>query len=156
MGVTWSLGQYSIYLDGTLVYSGNGLGKAMPLKANGLFVIGQKLTSTSGTFDESKSFSGNLSQVNIWNYDFLSAADVDIQLISQSCSNAVGNIINWSALRERASEMVVKEQARSCKPLRNSKSYYKSCNYVMLQSKQFRFFSECFAESVFAEKIAFI
>ena len=138
MGVTWFLGQYSIYLDGTLVYSGSGLGPGKPLRANGVFAIGQKLSSTSGTFYSGNSFSGKLSQVNMWDYDFISTPGVNMTLISQSCSNPVGNIINWSALQDLARGKVVKEQPRSCKPLRNSKFYYRACNEIKVQSELLR------------------
>ena len=131
MGVTWSLDQYSIYLDGTLVYSGSGLGSGKPLRPNGVFAIGQGLLSTNGTFHSSNSFSGKLSQVNVWNYDFISTPGVNMTLISQSCSNPVGNIINWSALQDLASGLVVKEQSRSCMPLRNSK--FRDCNDTRVQ-----------------------
>jgi hypothetical protein len=123
VGITWFLGQYSIYLDGTLVYSGSDLGSGVPLRANGVFAIGQNLSNTSGNFHSGNSFSGKLSQVNMWDYDCISTSGVNMTLISQSCSNPVGNIINWSALQDLARGKVVKEQPRSCKPLRNSKFY---------------------------------
>ena len=138
MGIIWFLGQYSIYLDGTLVYSGSGLGPGTPLRANGVFAIGQNLSSTNGTFYSGNSFSGKLSQVNMWDYDYISTPGVNMTLISQSCSNPVGNIINWSALQHRARGNVVKEQPRSCKPLRNSKFYYRACNEIKVQSELLR------------------
>ena len=128
--LAWSLGQYPIYLDGTLIYSGVARGRntplPLPLKANGVFAIGQKLLSTDGTFDLDYSFTGKLSQVNVWNgyVDIARMASV-----SQSCLNHVGNIINWSSLRGRASKAVVKEQRSSCRPLRNSKCCFASSNY---------------------------
>ena len=131
VGVTWSthvvrsLDQYSIYLDGILIYNGEALGLNMPLKAYGVFAIGQKLLSTNGTFNLTNSFSGKLSQVNVWNYDAISH-DVVRTTLSQSCLNDVGNIINWSALRDRASKAVVKEQRSSCMPLRNSRCCFRS------------------------------
>ncbi|CAB3983413.1 Hypothetical predicted protein, partial [Paramuricea clavata] len=123
VGITWSLGQYSIYLDGTLVYTGSGLGPGTPLRANGVFAIGQRLLSTSGNFHSGNSFSGKLSQVNMWDYDYISTSGVNMKLISQSCSNIEGNVINWSALQDLARGNVVKEQPRSCKPLRNNPEY---------------------------------
>ena len=138
MGITWSLGHYSIYLDGTLVYSGSGLGPGTPLRANGVFAIGQKLSNTSGTFHSGNSFSGKLSQVNMWDYDFISTPGVNMTLISQSCSNIVGNIINWSALQDLVRGNVVKEQPRSCKPLRNSKFYYRAYNEIRVLSEILR------------------
>jgi hypothetical protein len=138
VGIIWFLGQYSIYLDGTLVYSGSDLGSGEPLKANGVFAIGQNLSSTNGTFHRGNSFSGKLSQVNMWDYDYISTSGVNMTLISQSCSNIVGNIINWSALQDLARGKVVKEQPRSCKPLRNSKFYYRACNVIKVQSELLR------------------
>ena len=138
MGIIWFLGQYSIYLDGTLVYSGSGLGPGTPLRANGVFAIGQNLSSTNGTFYSGNSFSGKLSQVNMWDYDYISTSGVNMTLISQSCSNIVGNIINWSALQDLARGNVVKEQPRSCKPLRNSKFYYRAYNEIRVLSEILR------------------
>jgi hypothetical protein len=138
VGIIWFLGQYSIYLDGTLVYSGSDLGPGTPLRANGVFAIGQKLSNTSGNFHSGNSFSGKLSQVNMWDYDYISTSGVNMTLISQSCSNIVGNIINWSALQDLVRGKVVKEQPRSCKPLRNSKFYYRACNEIKVQSELLR------------------
>ena len=132
MGVTWSthdvgsLDQYSIYLDGTLVYSGKDSGSNMSLKANGVFTIGQKLLSTNGTVDCDNSFSGKLSQINVWNYDVVSKDNVSMKLLSQNCCNNVGNVINWSTVLNKASEAVVIKQRSSCNPLRDSECCFKS------------------------------
>ena len=132
VGVTWStydvgsLGQYSIYLDGTLVYSGKGSGSKMPLKANGVFAIGQRLLSTNGTLNAAKSFSGKLSQINVWSYDVTSKNNISMKLLSQNCSNNAGNIINWSTVLNKASEAVAIKQRSSCNPLRDSKCCFES------------------------------
>ncbi|XP_028398842.1 sushi, von Willebrand factor type A, EGF and pentraxin domain-containing protein 1-like [Dendronephthya gigantea] len=64
LGVSWSrLGNYTIFLDSTLVYSGDGLGSNVPLKSGGAFVVGQKLGSSDGNSESS--FSGKLSAVNV-------------------------------------------------------------------------------------------
>lgn len=123
MGLTWFLGNYSIYLDGTLIYSGHGLGSALPLKADGIFAIGQKLLNTNGSFDNKSSFSGKLSQLNIWN-SYIFFSHLDMNSMSQSCSNAFGSIINWSTLVDWMSGMIIKEHPSSCKPLRNSKKIF--------------------------------
>ena len=118
----WSEDRYSIYLDGVLIYSGESVGSK--LKANGVFAIGQKLLSSNGTFDLENSFSGKLSQLNVWDYDVMSQDNVSMS--TTSCFNDAGNIINWTALQDRASEAVVKEQRSSCMPLRNGKCCFKS------------------------------
>ncbi|XP_028397244.1 neuronal pentraxin-2-like [Dendronephthya gigantea] len=120
VGVSWSLGKYAIFLDGTLVYSGNDLGSSLPLKAGGVFVVGLKLKSTNGT--PKHSFSGKLSQLNVWSEFLSTAADVEKKFTNQSCLNIeFGDVINWSSLKDRYGDMVVKEQPSSCKPLRKSK-----------------------------------
>lgn len=118
VGVTWSLGIYDVSLDDTLVYSGDNLGSGQPLKANGIFVI-------------ESSFSGKLSQLNVWS-DVLSAATyLDIKSITQSCLNdEVGDVISWSSLQDSHGGIVVKEQISSCKPLRKSKLVKNSCNFA--------------------------
>ena len=121
VGVSWSLGKYAIFLDDTLVYSGDGLGLNVPLKPGGAFVVGQKLENTDET---SRSlFSGKLSQLNVWSV-FMLADAAEMKFLNQSCSNnASGNVINWSSLENscNSASMVVKEQPSSCKPLRKSK-----------------------------------
>ena len=121
MGAWWSLGEYAIFLDSTLVYRGSHLGAKVPLKACGVFVIGQKLQSTNGTFNSP--FSGKLSQLNVLRDFGKSAADLDWEFTNKICSNnATGNVINWGSLHHSYSGMVVKEQPSLCKSLRKSKS----------------------------------
>ncbi|XP_028408358.1 uncharacterized protein LOC114530936 [Dendronephthya gigantea] len=122
VGAWWSLGEYAIFLDSTLVYSGDHLGSMVPLKAGGIFVIGQKLQSTTGTFNSS--FSGKLSQLSVWRDFHSSVADLARKFTNRNCSNnAFGDIINWSSLKHSYSGMIVKEQPSLCKPLRKNPNY---------------------------------
>ena len=118
MGVTWSLGNYAIYLDGISVYSGDGFGEATPLAGAGEFHIGQVPDSSTGDFDLEKSFGGNLSQLNVWN-EILTADQ--ISSTSKSCFNEVGNLFNWSTVVEKKHGAVYKESPNPCKALRQSK-----------------------------------
>ncbi|XP_028408473.1 uncharacterized protein LOC114531032 isoform X2 [Dendronephthya gigantea] len=123
VGASWSLGKYAIFLDGTLVYTGDGLGLGVPLKAGGVFVIGQKLESAGET--PNGSFSGKLSQLNVWS-EFLTVSpdDVEINSTNRRCSsNQVGNIFIWNSFKDTKSDKVVKEQPSSCKPLQKNPKY---------------------------------
>lgn len=104
-----------------MVYSDESPCLNRSLKANGVFAIGQKLLSTNRSFAADNSFSGKLSQINVWNYDVVSKDNVSMALTSQNCSKNAGNILNWSSLQDKASEAVVKEVRSSCTPLRDSK-----------------------------------
>ncbi|XP_028408476.1 uncharacterized protein LOC114531033 [Dendronephthya gigantea] len=123
VGASWSLGEYAIFLDGTLVYTGDGFGWGEPLKAGGVFVIGQKLKRADETSEGS--FSGKLSQLNVWS-EFLTVSpdDVEMKTPNQSCSsNPSGNVFSWNSLEDTQSDKVVKEQPSSCKPLRKNPKY---------------------------------
>ena len=117
VGVTWSLGKYAVYLDGILVYSGDRLGSATPLKAGGEFIIGQ-LPDSSGNFDSSKSFKGKLTQLNVWN---VMLSGDEIRSASKSCYNDVGTILKWNTVLDETHGAIHSEILNSCKALRQSK-----------------------------------
>ena len=134
VGVSWLLGNYTIFLDGTLVYSGDDLGSNAPLKPGGAFVVGLKLENTDET--SRSSFSGKLSQLNIWS-EFIPADVAEMKFTNQSCLNrASGNVFTWSSLKDNCNCMVVKEQPSSCKPLRKSK-FGKECSAWLHMSLTF-------------------
>jgi hypothetical protein len=117
MAFTWSLGNYSAYLDGALIHTGNGLGSPIPITGGGTFHIGQKLRN-DGTYYGSKSFQGKLSQFNVWNEILTSD---EIKSMSKSCYNNVGNVLDWSTVVDAAHGAVNKEKPGDCEALRNSK-----------------------------------
>ena len=80
------------------VYNGVGIGSGQPLRHGGAFVI-------------DSSFSGKLSQLNVWILFIFATADVAAKLKSQSCLiNEFGNVIKWSYLEDTYGSMVVKER----------------------------------------------
>ena len=117
MGLTWSLGNYSLYLDGTLIQSGDGFGPPTPITGGGTFHVGQRLLH-DGTYDITKSFEGKLSQVNIW--DEIMTAD-EIKSISKSCYNNVGTILDWSTVVDKTHGAVYKTHLGFWTTLRNGK-----------------------------------
>ncbi|XP_028397351.1 sushi, von Willebrand factor type A, EGF and pentraxin domain-containing protein 1-like isoform X2 [Dendronephthya gigantea] len=122
VGVSWYLGKYAFFLDGTLVYRGDDFGSSLPLKAGGVFVVGQKLKSTNGTSNHSSFV--KLSQLNVWSEFISTAADVENKFTNQNCLNIeFGDVINWSSLKDSYGDMVVQEQPSSCKPLRKHPKY---------------------------------
>ena len=59
---------------------------------NGLLVIGQDQDNVGGGFDRRQSFSGLISQFNIWN---ASLEDFHIENLAECRSDAWGNAFAW-------------------------------------------------------------
>jgi hypothetical protein len=90
------------------------------LKPGGEFIIGQ-LRDSNGNFNQSTSFGGKLTQLNVWN-EILTADE--IESISKSCYNNVGTILDWSkVINHEAHGAVYNESSNSCKALRQSMYY---------------------------------
>ncbi|XP_028409788.1 uncharacterized protein LOC114532472 [Dendronephthya gigantea] len=119
VGITWSLGEYVLYIDGTLIESGEGLGPTTPVTAGGKFHIGQRYKSER-SFDETKSFAGKLTQLNMWDKIF---TEDEIKSTSGSCINDVGTILDWSTVVSKAHGAVFKESLGLCRTLRDDPVY---------------------------------
>ncbi|XP_039177544.1 adhesion G-protein coupled receptor D2 [Crotalus tigris] len=66
--VTWQQpnGSWVIYADGTQKASAAGLAPSRALDGHGTFIIGQDQDSLGGAFKEKESFSGNLTDLQVW------------------------------------------------------------------------------------------
>ncbi|XP_078279239.1 C-reactive protein-like [Rhinoraja longicauda] len=83
--IVWVNGRRSLWKVG-------GMGRIV--EGNGQFIIGQEQDSVGGGFDIKQSFVGEMTDVNMW--DFVLKSN-EIELISQGCYSAGGNIINWGS-----------------------------------------------------------
>ncbi|CAH1263351.1 NPTX2 [Branchiostoma lanceolatum] len=90
--VTWSNsdGTWHIYSDGVRSGTGSGLSVGGRVHAGGTWILGQD----QGSFQTWKAFSGEMSQVNLWDR-VLSPAEIATNW-TVSC-NKHGNVIDWTA-----------------------------------------------------------
>ena len=56
-------------------------------------MLGQEQDSQGGSFQDTQSFIGEMTGVNIWDHVI---NDKEIMRMSQSCLTGVGNVIQWS------------------------------------------------------------
>ena len=86
-------GEWKLYKDGKMEKTGTGLKKGHVIQAGGSLVLGQEQDSTGGKFQESQSFQGSLTNVNVWSYVL---PESTIKEFSGSCSAGEGNVYKWS------------------------------------------------------------
>ncbi|CAH1263337.1 NPTX1 [Branchiostoma lanceolatum] len=93
---TWSSnrGDWVIYSDGVLRGSGSRLNKGNKVRSGGTWILGQDQDRVGGGFEEDQAFSGELSQVNLWDR-VLTPAEITTNW-TVSC-NRHGNVIEWTA-----------------------------------------------------------
>ncbi|KAI8521387.1 hypothetical protein Bbelb_011410 [Branchiostoma belcheri] len=94
---TWrsSDGSWKVYTDGVLQASGSGLNAGGTVRGGGTWILAQEQDSMGGGFQESQAFSGELSQINLWDY-VLSPAEIGADW-SVFC-NQHGNVIDWETV----------------------------------------------------------
>ncbi|XP_070615711.1 adhesion G protein-coupled receptor D2 [Erythrolamprus reginae] len=92
--VTWQQpnGTWVIYADGKQKASASGLAPSRALDGHGTFIIGQDQDSLGGAFKEKESFSGNLTDLQVWGR-FLSPEQVE--KIRSCVSIGEGLIFDW-------------------------------------------------------------
>ncbi|XP_077384335.1 neuronal pentraxin-2 [Festucalex cinctus] len=93
--VTWSTrdGHWEAYQDGHLRGSGEDLAPWHPLRAGGVFVLGQEQDTLGGRFDATQSFVGELADVQMWSSVL---TGIDIQGLASCNSHLAGDVISWS------------------------------------------------------------
>ncbi|XP_078594462.1 uncharacterized protein LOC144872277 [Branchiostoma floridae x Branchiostoma japonicum] len=89
--VTWRStgGAWQVYTDGVLQASGSGLNVGGKVRSGGVWILGQEQDKVGGGFDPNQAFSGELSQVNLWDR-VLTAAEIGTDVCGQH-----GNVIDW-------------------------------------------------------------
>ena len=75
--------------------TGKGLKKGHVIQAGGSLVLGQEQDSTGGKFQESQSFQGSLTNLNVWSYVL---PESTIKEFYGSCRAGEGNVYEWSDL----------------------------------------------------------
>lgn len=92
--VTWqqSNGTWVIYADGKQKASASGLAPSRALDGHGTFIIGQDQDSLGGTFKEKESFSGNLTDLQVWER---SLSQEQVEKIRSCVSIREGLIFDW-------------------------------------------------------------
>ncbi|XP_077500331.1 sushi, von Willebrand factor type A, EGF and pentraxin domain-containing protein 1-like isoform X2 [Amblyomma americanum] len=99
---SWSSagGLWSVLKDGRLVESGVGLAAGVEIPADGTLVLGQEQDRRGGSFSTSESFSGEMTQVNVWST--LLGVDQAASLLTR-CEFYFGDAVAWTDFRERLS-----------------------------------------------------
>jgi len=89
---------YKVFIDGEKVESGSwaGDGPMQPVRKGGLNYIGQDQDSMGGDFNPRQSWSGLISQFNVWNW---ALEDYFIENAAECRSDLLGNIIKWKEER---------------------------------------------------------
>lgn len=72
--------------------TGTGLKIGYTIKSEGSLVLGQEQDSPGGTFDDSQSFQGSLTNVNVWSHVLPEAT---IKEMSGCCRAGEGNVYMW-------------------------------------------------------------
>ncbi|PKK24286.1 adhesion G protein-coupled receptor D2 [Columba livia] len=129
--VTWQQenGTWSIYADGKRRASASGLCAAGPsapqaIYGQGTFIIGQDQDSLGGTFKEKESFSGNITDLHIWQ-KVLSAEQIEKV---RSCSVVEQDLVfEWSSNALQVESSVQEVTLQFLCPVGSSGFSYASC-----------------------------
>ena len=85
-----------------------------PILKHGALVLGQDQDAYLGDYDEEQSFQGNMTSVNMWDYE-LSEKEIS-DLTSRCPSENEGNLIKWTDFLPGRSESVKFFCGFSCSP----------------------------------------
>ncbi|XP_078703752.1 uncharacterized protein LOC144928896 [Branchiostoma floridae x Branchiostoma belcheri] len=109
--VTWrsSDGAWQVFADGVLKNSGSGFCRGDRVRSGGTLILAQEQDRVGGGFDRNQAFSGELSQVNLWDR-VLSPAEVGADW-SAFC-NHHGNVIDWATANIQVVGQAVSGQYR--------------------------------------------
>jgi len=85
---------YKLYVDGEKMDSGSFAGDNTPptIRPGGVFVVGQDQDSLRGDYNRKQSWSGAVTQYNLWDFPM---EDYDIENIAQCRSDVFGNVVKW-------------------------------------------------------------
>eukprot|EP00058_Branchiostoma_floridae_P015247 XP_002600735.1 hypothetical protein BRAFLDRAFT_83478 [Branchiostoma floridae] len=86
-------GAWQVYSDGVLRASGSGLNVGRLVRSGGTWILAQDQDTVGGGFKTIKAFSGELSQVNLWDR-VLTPAEIGTDW-SDFCVGQHGNVIDW-------------------------------------------------------------
>ncbi|CAN8028078.1 unnamed protein product [Ixodes persulcatus] len=111
---TWSSagGSWGVLKDGRLAEQGTGLADGFEIPADGTLVLGQEQDVRGGDFSVSESFSGELTQVNIWS-KVLNASEITSLL--NRCSFYHGDVVAWTDFLENLRGKVLRSASAFCR-----------------------------------------
>ncbi|XP_019615365.1 PREDICTED: uncharacterized protein LOC109463095 [Branchiostoma belcheri] len=109
--VTWrsSDGSWQVFADGVLKNSGSRFRRGDRVRSGGTLILAQEQDRVGGGFARNQAFSGELSQVNLWDR-VLSPAEVGADW-SAFC-NHHGNVIDWATANIQVVGQAVSDQYR--------------------------------------------
>ncbi|KAM6963084.1 adhesion G protein-coupled receptor D2 [Aplochiton taeniatus] len=96
--VSWNQhgGQWALFADGAPLSKGDRLYSADSIGPDGLFIIGKEQDTLGGSFKKDESFSGNITQLNIWERVL---SDGEIHSMEKECSPvSSGLVFKWSGV----------------------------------------------------------
>nr|XP_002741091.1 PREDICTED: uncharacterized protein LOC100373294 [Saccoglossus kowalevskii] len=114
--LSWSEkdGIYNIYRDGGVAYTQSGYALNKILRGGGKLVLGQKQGSLGGGFSKSYSYTGELSDFNMWNIR-LDSDVIRAFVENRGCDNGCGNIILWDDFtRDESIEVDIDDKEAVC------------------------------------------
>ncbi|XP_063803445.1 C-reactive protein-like [Pseudophryne corroboree] len=122
--VAWDsdTGVVQLWVNGKL-YPRRFLSKGFSINPKTSIILGQEQDSFGGGFDINQSFSGEISDVNMWDY-VLTPADMQ-KVMSE---NYNGNLINWRSLKFEVKGDVLIQPKLQCKPWVFTNTLYTKCN----------------------------
>ena len=91
----------------------------MPLKTDGILILGQEQDALGGFFDENQAFSGALSQVELWTSKLDTATISALAKCEQETAFAQSRVVTWNGLLDEWSingENTSKPLSSLCKP----------------------------------------
>ena len=106
---------YKVFVDGVKIESGSWTGDRTfeGVRKGGLLYLGQKQGSLGGDFNARQSWSGKLSQFNIWNWPL---EDYFIENAAECRSDLLGNMVEWNTGNWFTGEEVRGEISLLCPP----------------------------------------
>ncbi|CAH1255098.1 MRC1 [Branchiostoma lanceolatum] len=109
--VTWrsSNGDWKLYADGAFRASGTGVNVGGKVRGGGTWILAQDQDTVGGSFVESQAFSGELSQVNLWDR-VLTPEEIGTDW-SVFC-NHHGNVIDWATINIQVVGQATSDQYR--------------------------------------------
>ena len=86
---------FKLYMDGEKQESGSWAGdnQPEPVRPGGVFIVGQDQDEVRGGYNSKQSWSGAITQVNLWDFPM---EEYDVQNIAECRSDAFGNVIRVS------------------------------------------------------------
>ncbi|XP_035670193.1 neuronal pentraxin-2-like [Branchiostoma floridae] len=113
-------GTWQVYTDGVLQASGWGLNVGGKVRSGGTWILAQDQDTVGGGFDRNQAFSGELSQVNLWDR-VLTPAEIGTDFCGQH-----GNVIDWATTDIKVLGQATNDEYRCGCP----KIYYINVNGV--------------------------